>query len=74
MWPSSPERRRSRRGVRGFTRAGNVLVNDPAAPDNGSVRRVYDRAQFERAWLGKSHGTAYLVRGAGRTFPPGYTG
>ena len=26
------------------------MVNDPAAPNNSSVRRIYDRGQFERAW------------------------
>ncbi|MCW2784410.1 MAG: Peptidase like family protein, partial [Marmoricola sp.] len=35
----------------GFTAAGNPVVNDPAAASDASVRRVYDRGQFERAWL-----------------------
>ncbi len=48
--------------ITGFTSAGNVIVNDPAAPSNGTVRRVYDRGQFERAWLRKSSGTVYVVR------------
>ncbi len=48
--------------ISGFTRAGKVVVNDPAAPNNSSVRRVYDRGQFERAWQTKSHGTVYVVR------------
>lgn len=58
--------------VAGFTRRGNVIVNDPAAPDNNSVRRVYDRAQFERAWQNKSRGVAYLVQGPNRALPRGY--
>lgn len=37
--------------IRGFTRSGDVIVNDPAAKSSSKVRRVYDRAQFERAWL-----------------------
>lgn len=37
--------------IRGFTKSGNVIVNDPAASSSSKVRRVYDRAQFERAWL-----------------------
>lgn len=37
--------------IRGFTKSGNVIVNDPAAKSSSKVRRVYDRAQFERAWL-----------------------
>ena len=35
----------------GFTRNGNVVVNDPAASSRSGVRRVYDRGQLERAWL-----------------------
>lgn len=37
--------------IRGFTRKGHVIVNDPAASSSSKVRRVYHRAQFERAWL-----------------------
>jgi hypothetical protein len=44
----------------GFTAAGNPIVNDPAAASNSTVRRTYDRAEFERAWL-RSGGTAYVV-------------
>ncbi len=46
----------------GFTSAGNVVVNDPAASSNSTVRRTYRRAEFERAWLGGSGGIAYVVR------------
>lgn len=56
--------------IRGFTAAGNVIVNDPAAPSNASVRRVYDRAQFEKAWQTKSAGTVYVVRDAAHPLPP----
>ena len=55
--------------ISGFTRAGKVVVNDPAAPSNSSVRRVYDRGQFERAWLRKSSGTVYVVRNAAHPLP-----
>ncbi len=48
--------------VRGFTARGDVLVNDPAAPDNAHVRRGYDRAQFERDWLAASGGAAYIIK------------
>ncbi|MFD0660247.1 C39 family peptidase [Thermocatellispora tengchongensis] len=37
--------------VVGFTEAGDVVANDPAAPGDGSVRRVYPRAAFENVWL-----------------------
>ncbi|QIX25649.1 peptidase C39 family protein [Nocardioides sp. JQ2195] len=46
----------------GFTADGRVIVNDPAAPENSTVRRTYRRDQFERAWLGGSGGVAYVVR------------
>ncbi|MFJ9942610.1 peptidase C39 family protein [Streptomyces erythrochromogenes] len=37
--------------VVGFTAAGDVVVNDPHAHDNPSVRRVYRRAEWETVWL-----------------------
>jgi hypothetical protein len=46
--------------VRGFTAAGDVIVNDPYA-EPGSIRRVYKRAQFERVWQTGSHGAVYLI-------------
>lgn len=52
--------------LRGFDRAGNPIVNDPAAPDNATVRRVYARAALERAWLAGSNGTVYVI------FPQGW--
>jgi len=55
--------------IRGFTSTGNVIVNDPAAPNNSSVRRVYNRGQFERAWQTKSKGTVYVVRNAAHPLP-----
>ncbi|MGW7055765.1 peptidase C39 family protein [Streptomyces sp. NPDC054887] len=37
--------------VVGFTPDGDVIANDPAAPDNRAVRRVYERREFENVWL-----------------------
>jgi hypothetical protein len=52
--------------IRGFTRTGDVIVNDPAAKSNATVRRVYRRGQFERAWLPTSGGTVYVIHRPGR--------
>ena len=59
--------------IAGFTSKGNVVVNDPAAPSNSSVRRTYDRGQFERAWLRKSSGTVYVVRDSAYPLPKRYS-
>ena len=45
----------------GFTPSGDVVVNDPAAKTAAGVRRTYDRAQFENAWLPTSGGLVYVV-------------
>jgi Peptidase_C39 like family len=61
--------------VVGFTKTGDVVVNDPAAPRNGTVRRTYDRGQFEDAWLkrspssGGSGGLVYVIRDAAHPLP-----
>jgi hypothetical protein len=47
--------------VGGFTADGDVIAYDPAARTNAEVRRVYDRAQLERAWLRGSGGVVYLI-------------
>jgi hypothetical protein len=55
----------------GVTAGGDPVVADPAAHTNGEVRRTYDRAQLERAWLGGSGGIVYVVRPPGVSLPPG---
>jgi hypothetical protein len=60
----------------GFDAAGNPIVNDPAAWSNATVRRVYDRSQFERVWQRGSGGTVYVIRPpeiALPTLPPDVT-
>jgi hypothetical protein len=52
--------------VRGFTRNGNVITNDPAAIADSAVRIVYPRGALERAWQRGSGGTAYII------YPPGW--
>ncbi len=53
----------------GFTAAGDVVVNDPAAPTRAGVRRTYDRGQFENAWLPTSGGLTYVIRDAAHRLP-----
>ena len=45
----------------GFTKEGNPVVNDPAATSDASVRRVYDRAQFEQNWMTSTGGIVYVI-------------
>jgi hypothetical protein len=54
----------------GFTDTGDVVVNDPAASTEGSVRRTYDRAELERAWLGGSGGTVFVIHDDDHPLPP----
>lgn len=56
--------------ITGFTPEGDPIVNDPAAASNATVRRVYDRAQFEVAWLGGGGGVVYVISEPGRALPP----
>jgi hypothetical protein len=48
----------------GFRDNGDVVVNDPAASSRSAVRRVYDRGQFEDAWL-KRYASGSSMRGSG---------
>ena len=48
----------------GFTRAGDVVVNDPASHlvrSDDQVRTTYPRQQFSNAWIGHTGGIAYVV-------------
>ena len=58
----------------GFTADGDVVVNDPAGRTNAAVRRTYDRAQFERAWLRGSGGTVYVIHDRAHPLPKGSNG
>ena len=60
--------------IRGFTASGDVVVNDPAAPTERSVRRVYGRAAFERAWLDGSGGIVLVARREDQALPTGGRG
>ena len=48
----------------GFTRAGDVVVNDPASHlvrSDDQVRTTYPRQQFSNAWFGHTGGIACVV-------------
>lgn len=72
--------------VVGFTADGDVIVNDPASGSNDSVRRVYDREQFQRVWLrtqrtlgdgtvgSGSGGIAYIIHPHDLELPDGGNG
>jgi hypothetical protein len=53
----------------GFTATGDVVVNDPAAQHDPGVRRTYNRAQFENAWLPTSGGLAYVIHDDAHPLP-----
>jgi hypothetical protein len=53
----------------GFTKTGDVVVNDPAASTRAGVRRTYDRGQFEDAWIPRSGGLVYVIRDAAHPLP-----
>lgn len=55
--------------IDGFAADGDVVVNDPAAPTDATVRRTYDRAQFENAWIPTSGGTVYVIRDDAHPLP-----
>jgi len=55
--------------VVGITADGNVMANDPAATSNATVPRVYDRGQFEDAWLNHSGGIVYVIHPPGTPLP-----
>jgi hypothetical protein len=55
----------------GFTRAGDVIANDPASPSDAAVRHVYKRAQFANVWLPqrRSGGIVYVIHPANVPLP-----
>ena len=67
--------------VTGFTRDGDVIVNDPAGQSSSHVRRVLARRQFEHVWLRtfwkrpngaiayNPGGVVYLIRPHGMKLP-----
>ena len=50
--------------IGGFMGNGDVIAYDPASIDNQAVRHVYNRRQFEKAWIPASGGIVYVDRPA----------
>jgi hypothetical protein len=56
--------------IGGFTAGGDVISYDPASSSDGTVRHVYARAQFEKAWMTATGGIVYVIHPASVTLPP----
>ena len=56
--------------IGGFTAGGDVISYDPASASDAMVRHVYDRAQFEKAWMSASGGIVYVIHPASVALPP----
>jgi hypothetical protein len=53
----------------GFTASGQPVLNDPASPDDASVRKTVGRAAFEAAWLDSSGGVVYVIHPSSVALP-----
>jgi len=47
--------------IRGFTRNGDVITNDPAAASDATVQITYSRSILQKLWLDASNGTVYVI-------------
>lgn len=47
--------------IKGFDARGNVITMDPAACEDSRTEIVYDRKDFEYAWLKNKFGTCYII-------------
>jgi len=56
--------------IGGFTASGDVISYDPASTSDATVRHVYDRAQFEKAWMAATGGIVYVIHPASLPLPP----
>ena len=56
--------------VIGFTANGDAIVNDPFAPTDDDVDKVFSRAEFENAWLNSSGGVVYVIHPSDVALPP----
>lgn len=60
--------------IRGIDQNGDVITNDPGVNANDEARKVYNRADFERVWLGGSGGIVYVMYPQGKALPPNVPG
>jgi hypothetical protein len=56
--------------IGGFTAGGDVISYDPASASDATVRHVYDRSQFEKAWMAATGGIVYVIHPAWVALPP----
>jgi Peptidase_C39 like family len=56
--------------IGGFTADGDVISYDPASSSDAAVRHVYDRDQFEKAWMTATGGIVYVIHPASVPLPP----
>jgi hypothetical protein len=55
--------------IGGFTADGDVISYDPASSSDATVRHVYVRAQFEKAWMTATGGIVYVIHPSSVTLP-----
>jgi Peptidase_C39 like family len=60
--------------IGGFTADGNVISYDPASSSDATVRHVYDRVQFEKAWMTATGGIVYVIHPSSVPLPPSAAG
>src|SRR3954451_1648734 len=60
--------------IGGFTADGTVISYDPASATDATVRHVYDRAQFEKAWMTATGGIVYVIHPSSVTLPASAAG
>jgi len=64
------------RALRGEFDVRLLVANDPAETSDATVRKVYNRSEFERAWLNATGGIVYVIHPGSRPLPantPGAT-
>ncbi len=47
--------------IKGFTKNGDVITADPAAPKDSLTEITYSRNEFEKVWLGNKYGLCYII-------------